>query len=97
MKKRNWLWENIDWIVPVAFMIAAFTWGVLLIVRNAHAETRLNVVTGEAETVPSGDWITQLNPVTGKASVQPRDANVELNVITGEAEWDSGHETPSEE
>jgi len=95
--KRNWLRENIDWVLPFIWILVLFIWGLVIVVQNAHAETRLNVVTGASETVPSGDWNTQLNPVTGKASVQPQDANVELNVITGEAEWDSGHQTPSEE
>ena len=59
----------------------------------SFGETRLNAVTGKAETVPDGsdDWITKINPVTGKASIQPPDAKVEMNVVTGKAEWDSGH------
>lgn len=55
--------------------------------------TRLNAVTGKAETVPDGsdNWTTKINPVTGEASIQPPDAKVEMNAVTGKAEWDSGH------
>jgi hypothetical protein len=64
-----------------------------LLSTNAYADTQLNVVTGRAEVVPDDgrEWTTQLNPVTGEASVQPAGAAVELNAVTGEAEWDSGH------
>ena len=62
-------------------------------INLAHATTRLNSVTGEAEVTPDDgrEWTTQLNPITGEASVQPVGAAVELNAVTGEAEWDSGH------
>jgi hypothetical protein len=72
--------------------LALVVW-LMLICGVANAETRINVVTGRAETVPDGSdsWTTQLNPVTGEASIQPADAIVEPNVVTGEAEWDSGH------
>ena len=73
--------------LSVTFLLAG------LLSTAAYADTRLNVVTGEAEVVPDDrrEWTTQLNPVTGEASVQPVGAAVELNAVTGEAEWDSGH------
>lgn len=65
-----------------------------LLSTGAYADTRLNVVTGKAEVVPDDgrEWTTQLNPVIGEASIQPVGAAVELNAVTGEATWDSGHE-----
>jgi hypothetical protein len=74
--------------IIATFLLAA------LLSTGAHATTRLNSVTGEAEVTPDDgrEWTTQLNPVTGEASVQPVGAAVELNAVTGEAEWDSGHE-----
>jgi len=73
-------------------IIATFVLAGLLL-TDAYADTRLNAVTGRAETVPDGSdsWTTQLNPVTGEASIQPPDARVEQNVVTGDAAWDSGH------
>ena len=74
-------------IIIATFLLAG------LLLTGAYADTRLNVVTGEAEVVPDDgrEWVTQINPVTGEASIQPTDARVELNSVTGEAEWNSGH------
>lgn len=73
--------------IAIAIVFACVFAGVSL------GETRLNAVTGKAETVPDGsdNWTTQINPVTGEASIQPPGAMVEMNAVTGQAEWDSGH------
>lgn len=73
-------------IIIATFLLAG------LLSTGAYADTRLNAVTGEAEVIPDDgrEWVTQLNPVTGEASVQPVGAVVELNAVTGEAEWNSG-------